>query len=269
MSPKRFRETVLRFYKKEGRHTLPWRKTRDPYRILVSEIMLQQTQVERVIPFYERFIARFPTVSVLAGAPLKEVLVLWQGLGYNRRAKMLHEAAKEVRDLYKGKVPTDPLVLETLPGIGHYTARAVAAFSNNSDVVFIETNIRTALIHSFFPGKEGVHDRELMLLLEKVLRKGESRIWYAALMDYGAALKRSGIRINQKSAGYKKQSAFKGSKREVRGALLRALVDGEKTSQALIGIVGKERKEAVLAQLTQLHAEGLIEKKSTKYRLPS
>jgi A/G-specific adenine glycosylase len=218
------------FYKKEGRSHLPWRKTRDPYKILVSELMLQQTQVARVIPKYKRFITVFPSFKVLAAAPLSKVLLEWQGLGYNRRAKFLHETAKIVTREFKGKFPKDPALIETLPGIGHYTARAVAAFAFNHSDVFIETNIRTVFTHHYFSeNAEGsashkVDDKEILPLIERDLKKSKMapRDFYAALMDYGSYLKVNGVRINTKSKHYTKQSKFEGSTRQKRAALLRA-----------------------------------------------
>ena len=269
MTPKRFRNLVYAWYKEEGRTHLPWRKTRDPYRILVSEVMLQQTQVERVIPFYEAFLESFPDVRALASAPLSRVLEKWQGLGYNRRAKMLHEAAKVVVREHDGKIPKDVAALESLPGIGHYTARAVAAFSWNQDVVFVETNLRTAVIHHFFPNEKGVRDAEVLAILEKAFPQGEARSWYAALMDYGSYLKRSGVRINAKSASYAKQAPFRGSGREARGAVLRSLAKKPEKETYLMGILGPDRKEQVREQLQKLLKEGLVEKARGTYRLPS
>ncbi|MES2668232.1 MAG: A/G-specific adenine glycosylase [Patescibacteria group bacterium] len=269
MTPARFRKLVLAHYEAHGRHDLPWRKTTDAYRILVSEVMLQQTQVERVIPFYRVFLKSFPTAKALARAPLGDVLLHWQGLGYNRRAKMLHEAAKAVVREHGGKMPSGIETLETLPGVGHYTARAVAAFAGNKDVVFVETNLRTAVIHHFYPDQEKVDDKEVISILEKSLPKGNARQWYSALMDYGASLKRAGIRVNAKSAGYKKQSAFAGSGREARGGILKALAKGPQSAAYLIGILGPDRSEQVSAQLGKLLAEGLIEKKRSAYQLPS
>lgn len=269
MTPTRFRTLVLAHYKKLGRHNLPWRKTRDPYRILVSEVMLQQTQVERVIPFYEAFLKEFPSTTVLASAPLSRVLTQWQGLGYNRRAKMLHEAAKVVTKDYAGSMPRTVEALEKLPGVGHYTARAVAAFAYNEDVVFIETNLRTAVTHHFFPSQEKVPDSELLIVLEKAFRKGTAREWYSALMDYGAFLKRSGVRINAKSKTYTKQSKFSGSNREARGAILKVLANGRKNEVSLLSILGSDRSEQVREQLTKLLNEGFIEKKQTMYLLAS
>lgn len=151
-----FKCIVWDHYRKHGRHNLPWRKTKNPYRILVSEIMLQQTQVERVTPYYKTFLKQFLTVRSLSRAPLSSVLRAWQGLGYNRRAKMLHEAAKEIAK--RGSFPKKVTELERLPGIGPYTARAICAFAYNQNVVFVETNIRTALIHHFFRAKTSIRN---------------------------------------------------------------------------------------------------------------
>jgi len=269
MTPTRFRNLVLAHYKKHGRHDLPWRKTRDPYRILVSEVMLQQTQVERVILFYKAFLTEFPTIDALAAAPLSRVLVRWQGLGYNRRAKMLHEAAKTVIRDHGGRMPKTVETLETLSGVGHYTARAVAAFAYNRDVVFVETNLRTAVIHSFFPHDEKISDTQVLAVLEKAYSKGSSREWYSALMDYGSFLKRSGIRINAKSKTYTKQSAFTGSGREARGAILKALSNTQQPEAYLLGILGPKRVEQLRLQLSKLTKEGLIQKKRTQYTLAS
>lgn len=269
MTPKRFSALVWEHALKHGRHTLPWRKTRNAYRILVSEIMLQQTQVERVIPYYTRFLTRFPTIDTLADAPLKEVLSLWQGLGYNRRAKMLHQAAKTVAEEYGGKLPKAVSELEKLPGVGQYTARAVAAFSLNQDVIMIETNLRTAVIHHFFPNEEKVDDAEVLKILERVYPKGRAREWYAALMDYGAFLKKQGVRVNAKSTGYTKQKSFKGSGREIRGAIVKALLSGSKSKKHLTLVFNTERAVQVEQQLIALTQEGIIERIGTTYRLPS
>lgn len=263
----KFSRAVWAHYKKEGRHDLPWRKTCYPYKILVSEVMLQQTQVERVKPFYRAFLTRFPNVEALAKAPLADVLKLWQGLGYNRRAKMLHAAAKEVVAKHTGKFPKTPEALEELPGIGHYTARAVATFAYNQDVLFIETNIRTAVIHHFFPKKKKVSDAQIMKVLEKEFPKGKSREWYAALMDYGAHLKRSGIKINAKSKHYTKQSKFAGSLRQARGAILKELAKSPATERRLTGLFGDERVVQVKVALDALLFEGFIEKRGKSFQL--
>lgn len=263
-----FQKIVWDFWKKEGRHTLPWRQTTDAYKILVSEVMLQQTQVERVIPYYERFLKRFPTVKALARASLADVLVLWQGLGYNRRARMLHAAAQAVVEKYRGVMPREAVRLVALPGVGPYTAGAVAAFSGNEDVIFIETNIRTVILHHFFPHQEQVRDEEVRAVLERVYPAGRAREWYAALMDYGAHLKRSGVKRNSQSKGYVKQKTFKGSDREARGAILRMLAEGDATKQRIVRVLGGERREQVEIQLHKLYAEGMVERTGARYHLP-
>lgn len=261
-----FRRTVWNHYRKNGRHNLPWRTTRNPYRILVSEIMLQQTQVERVRPFYAKFLTRFPDVKALAAATLSEVIAAWQGLGYNRRAKMLHACAKEIVRT-GGKFPRTTEELEMLPGIGPYTARAVAAFAFNEDGVLIETNIRTVVIHHFFARTKKILDAEIEKILAKALPKGKAREWYAALMDYGAFLKRSGISHNERSKGYAKQKAFAGSVRQARGALLKELVRRSATRSSLLRLLGKERQEQVQQALQALVREGIVMHSRGRYTL--
>ncbi len=281
----RFRRLVWAHYRTHGRHNLPWRKDYDPYRVLVSEVMLQQTQVERVIPFYRNFLKKFPTVRALARASLSDVLRNWQGLGYNRRAKMLHQAAKESVMNYGGKFPTNAAELEQFPGIGPYTARAVAAFAFNQDVVVIETNIRTAVIHHFFPkrgegrvgrtattrfspNRKNISDTEIEKILKQVLSKGKAREWYSALMDYGAHLKRSGISHNARSKTYTKQSKFSGSLREARGIILRELAKGTATQTHLSDLFGAVRRLQLRSALVKLASEGLIQKRGKVFTLP-
>lgn len=205
------KRVVLSHYKKHARNHLPWRKTHDPYKILVSEMMLQQTQVDRVIPKYEAFIARFPTAKKLASATLAEVLLLWQGLGYNRRAKYLWEAAKQWGETE----------LEELPGVGPYTANAVRVFAYNEPRVLIETNIRAVYIHFLFPNRALVRDSELLPHI-RVPKGVEPREWYAALMDYGSYLKKTVPNPSRKSRHHVRQKKFVGSDRQIRGAILRA-----------------------------------------------
>jgi A/G-specific adenine glycosylase len=267
MSPQRFRNLVWKHYREHGRHTLPWRKTHDPYKILVSEMMLQQTQVERVIPYYTAWIRRYPNAKILAAASLADVLRSWQGLGYNRRAKFLHAASVEIVEKYSGKIPQDAAVLESIWGIGAYTSRAVMTFAFNHDAVFIETNIRTAVIHHFYNDKDDVTDEEIAQVLKRVLPRGRAREWYSALMDYGAHLKRSGVRINARSKTYTKQAAFKGSSREIRGAILRTLSQKRSTTSALASLFPEKRAEEVAGQLERLTKEGLIQKQGAYYQL--
>jgi A/G-specific adenine glycosylase len=259
---------LKKFYKTNGRGHLPWRKTRDPYKILVSEVMLQQTQVDRVLPKYREFLRGFPTVGALAKAPFSQVLFHWNGLGYNRRAKFLHDAAKAVVKDHGGKLPKKATELERLPGIGHYTACAIAAFAYNERGVFIETNIRTVFTYHYFPGREKVSDTELLPLIERDLKasKMEPREYYYALMDYGSFLKKSGVRINSQSKHYTKQSKFKGSARELRGALLRELLNGARTEAELQAKSGRAVSE-VERELTRLQKENLISKKGKKFTL--
>jgi len=262
-----FRNTVWNYHKAHGRHTLAWRKTRDPYSILVSEIMLQQTQVERVIPYFTAWLTAFPDVYALARSPLGKVLRLWQGLGYNRRAKMLYETAKVVAREYDGVFPKTPKDLETLPGVGPYTAGAVSAFAYNQDVIFIETNIRTVITYHFFTDVAHVDDRDIICVLERTLPNGRAREWYGALMDYGAHLKRSGVRINARAKGYTKQTKFAGSAREARGALLKELARGPKETASLLALLPKRRVQLRTA-LGKLTKEGFIILKRGKFQLP-
>lgn len=227
-------------------------------------MMLQQTQVERVIPFYAEFTRRFPTAKKLAAAPLSEVLKSWQGLGYNRRAKMLHAAAKKLSSR-KISIVSE---LETLPGVGPYTARAVAAFAFNEDDVFVETNIRTAVIHHFSPKKKNVSDADIEKILMQVLPKGKARAWYSALMDYGAHLKRSGISYNARSKQYAKQSKFTGSLREARGAILRKLSRETTSYTHLTSVLGPARRPQLRLALAKLASEGLIQKRGKVFTLP-
>ena len=222
-----FRKKIKDFAAAEGRD-LPWRRTRDPYRILVSEIMLQQTQVERVRTFYEKFIKQFPDLRSLARSRQHDVLAAWQGLGYNRRALALREAARIVVRDHGGVLPRDRAALESLPGIGPYTAGALRAFIWGEPEIFIETNIRRAFIHFFFPRRNPVRDAELLPLIERSLDRKDPRAWYFALMDYGAMLGVSAPRNpNRRSAHHVRQSKFAGSDREIRGKILRlALAKG-------------------------------------------
>jgi A/G-specific adenine glycosylase len=269
MTISRFRKLVWEHAKAHGRHALPWRAAKaGPYQVLVSEIMLQQTQVDRVVPFYQSFLKLFPNIAALAAAPLADVLRAWQGLGYNRRGKMLHDAAKALVRDHRGKVPRDVMALEALPGIGPYTARAVAAFAFDEDVIFIETNLRTAVIHHFFTGQEKVSDADVLAVLGKAFPQGQSRAWYAALMDYGAHLKRSGVRVNARSKGYARQKAFVGSDREARGAILKALALGPQPARKLAGLLGPERSPQLRRALSALLAEGMAVRRMGSYALP-
>lgn len=259
-----FRKKIRDHYARCGRD-LPWRKRVNPYRVLVSEIMLQQTQVERVVEKYQEFLAAFPDFPSLAKAPLPKLLKAWSGMGYNRRALALKALAQKVVDEHQGRLPADPEALIKLPGIGKYTAGAVAAFAFNKPVVFMDTNIRRVYIHEFFHDRENVRDEELIPLVEKTLDKAEPRKWYNALMDYGTMLKKEQVNPNRRSAHYSRQSPFENSNRQVRGAILKTLV--KESPLTAVQIVKKTQiePERVKKNLRQLMKEGFLRKKGSAY----
>lgn len=263
-----FVHLVLEFYAENGRHTLPWRNTRDPYKILVSEVMLQQTQVDRVVPKYCAFIDRFPTVYVLAQARLSDVLVLWQGLGYNRRAKMLHECAKKVTSAHAGVFPDTYEALITLPGIGPYTSSAVLAFAFGTPTALIETNVRSVFLHHFFKEKTQVSDAELLPYIERTVDKDDPRTWYYALMDYGTYLKKTYGNPNKRSSHHTVQSQFKGSDRQIRGAIIRLLTQKKHTRAELLSKLSSFEDIRVDAQIAKLLSEQMVVQKGKQYLLP-
>jgi A/G-specific adenine glycosylase len=263
-----FQQGVLSFYQLHGRHDMCWRHTTDPYQIVVSELMLQQTQVERVSIKFPQFIARFPDFAALAAAPLHEILTIWQGMGYNRRALYLKRCAEIVMHDYHGVLPADVEALATLPGIGRATASSIAAFAFNMPVVFIETNIRRVYIHHFFPERETVTDNEILPLVAQTLYRENPRVWYWALMDLGAALKKTVTNPNRRSAHYTRQAPFAGSDREIRGQIVKRLVTGERMSDdELLGNLNEDagRVRTILAALER---EGLVVREGTHLYLP-
>lgn len=263
-----FVTTVWQHYRQAGRHDLPWRKTTNPYRILVSEIMLQQTQVDRVLPKYRAFLRQWPTARRLAAAPLSDVLRAWQGLGYNRRAKFLRQAAKVVTNELGGNWPKTETTLLSLPGVGPYTAGAVSAFAYDLPVVLIETNIRQVYLHHFFKNKTAVSDEAILKLVKKTLPEGNAREWYWALMDYGAHLKQQQGNLTHRSKHYTKQSRFAGSDRQIRGAILRVLgEEGALTVRSLAEHLASFEKERVVTQLARLQTEGLVKQFRRRYEL--
>jgi len=227
--------------------------------------MLQQTQVDRVALKFNPFIKKLPDFAVLAGAPLSKVLRLWQGLGYNRRALNLKRAAEIVIKEYNGMLPDSPDVLKTLPGVGKATAASIAAFAFNKPVVFLETNIRTVLIHHFFNNKKSVHDEKLLPLAACFLDRKNPRKWYSALMDYGTMLKKQFGNASRRSAHYKKQSRFEGSKRQKRGKILRLLLDRKKlTSNDISKYLGLPQRR-LSGILEKLAADRIIVKSKNRY----
>lgn len=264
-----FQDFLLDWYEKAGRHDLPWRSTADPYKILVSELMLQQTQVRRVLPKYEHFISTWSTVDTLAEAPLSAVLQAWQGLGYNRRAKFLHECAKTISTEYSGVFPDTEANLKKLPGIGPYTAAAVCAFAYNQPVLLVETNVRQVYIHHFFKDKTEVTDTEILEKVKRTMPPNRAAQWYAALMDYGTHLKSLYGNNTQRVKGYVKQSTFKGSNREVRGAILRILSKEPLSTIEIKRDLATLNLTKVEEQLMKLKEEELIIKEGRLWKLPS
>jgi len=263
-----FRKVIYDVYEKEGR-AFPWRENTDAWGVLVSEFMLQQTQTGRVVLYWTRWMKKWPSPACLAEASLEEVLKEWSGLGYNRRARNLKECAGIIVREFGGKVPSVPQELEKLPGIGPYTAGAIACFAWNYPAVFIETNIRAVMLHFFFNGQEGITDREIMPLLDAVLDRENPRKWYWALMDYGAALKKLTPNPSRRSAHYNRQSKFQGSFRQIRGSLVRALVSrGPATAEELRSCldVPADEKDFYKA-LEILGKESMVAEEDGKYRI--
>jgi A/G-specific adenine glycosylase len=265
-SIKKFQKQILDYYRMHGRK-MPWRETNDPYQIFVSEIMLQQTQVSRVEEKFKQFVAAFPDFAALNNATLSNVYSVWQGLGYNRRALSLKKAANAIMAEFHGEVPRTKDDLQSLPGIGDATASSIMAFAFNLPVVFIETNIRTVFIHFFFKNKKLVSDDEILPLVENCLYKKSPRIWYWALMDYGAMLKNSGHDKNSRSTHFVKQSKFEGSRRQLRGNILKTLLStgcmsAKNISSSLGNPAGK-----VVEILEQLKSEGFVKENKGKFRL--
>jgi A/G-specific adenine glycosylase len=229
--------------------------------------MLQQTQTERVVQKYQQFLNSFPDFPSLAQAPLREVLRVWQGLGYNRRAMALKKIAQIVVGDFHGNLPSSPEALMSLPGIGKATAYAICAFAFNEPVVFIETNIRRVFIHHFFQKENDVKDTQILPLVEKTLDTSNPRKWYFALMDYGVMLKKQYQNPNRKSAHYQKQPPFEGSNRQIRGMILKALTLESWISQReIIRRLGKD-PERVKKNLTQLQKEGFVRKKRSRFTI--
>lgn len=264
-----FRRIVRRHFRLHGRD-LPWRRTTDPYRILVSEIMLQQTQVPRVIPKYFTFLRRFPNFRSLAAAKPREVLAVWQGLGYNRRALALRTLAKIVVEQYGGTLPQNQKTLMRLPGIGNATAGALCVFAFNQPAAFVETNIRRAFIHFFFSRSRRVPDEKILALVRRSLPKTRIREWYWALMDYGAVL---AMRLpkssnpNRKSMHYRRQSPFEGSQRQLRGKIIRVLLGRTACTAAEIARSLEAPLSRVSRALKELEKDGLVQRKRRRFMI--
>ena len=272
-----FRKKILTYYK-NNRRSFPWRENLDTltecdrlYRIIVSEIMLQQTQAPRVVPKYESFLKKFPNFETLAKASQHEVLLEWQGLGYNRRGMYLKKIAEKISENFSknktngaDQLPRTAEALMELPGIGPNTAGSILAFAYNIPHPFIETNIRSVYIHFFFTHKNRkIHDAEILALVEKTLDQKNPREWFFALMDYGVMLKATSFSDPaRKSKMYKKQSPFKGSNRELRANILRAILSRQSVEHIIktigAGNTPRHSSAAIKRNIKMMKKEGLI-----------
>jgi A/G-specific adenine glycosylase len=258
-----FKKKIWGYYR-ANRRDFAWRRTRNPYRILISEIMLQQTQVSRVEGFYEKFIKNFPDFRTLAKAETADILRAWQGLGYNRRALALRNLSKIIVHGYGGHLPHDRATLESLPGIGPYTAGAICTFAWNEPEIFIETNIRRVFIRFFFPRAKKVSDKKIFDYIERSFDIIKPREWYYALMDYGAMLgAQAGVKNpNRRSAHYARQSRFSGSDRELRGKVLRLVLARKKIKRDEIHEIISGSKPRIRKITAALVREGFVKERN-------
>lgn len=257
-----FQQKIFQFYK-ENKRDLPWRKTTDAYKILVSEFMLQQTQVSRVIEYYTRWMNAWPTVKSLAIESYKKVLNAWMGLGYNRRAMYLHNTTKVIVDEFHGDVLTAVKHYEKLPGIGLYTSKAIQIFADNADIATVDTNIRRIFI-SEFDLDESISDKDLFTLAKQCLPSGKSRDWHNALMDYGA------LHLTSRKTGIKpktQQSNFQGSDRQIRGKILRLLLKEDQSAYQLQKEL-KVESERLSKILNKMVDEKTVGKTNKNYHVP-
>lgn len=260
-----FQQTIWNFYRKH-RRSMPWRSEPTPYYVLVSELMLQQTQVSRVQSKFPIFIRRFPTLQALADSQLGDVLEVWSGLGYNRRAKFLWQAAKVIVNEYGGELPRSHNELVKLPGIGVNTAGAILAYAYNEPMVFIETNIRTVFIHHFFDDNaDAIDDASLREVVAVTLPLENPREWYWALMDYGTELKATVGGQLHRVKNYRPQSTFKGSRREVRGLVVKTLIEQRTIALEELSVLVPDTRLAEVC--TSLEAEGMIVRRDNVFYL--
>ncbi len=240
-----------------NKRDLPWRHTRDPYKILVSEIMLQQTQVLRVVPAYEKFLYFFPDVYTLARATPAKILRVWKGMGYNRRALYLKKAAEKVVNAYNGEFPESEKELIALPGVGTYTARAICVFAYTQDIAAVDTNIRQIITHFFFRDVNQTPS-VIQKVADRLVPVGESWEWHQALMDYGA-LEMPKLKLKK----IKKKAAipFKQTNRFYRGRLVDILRDGPVDERILLN-------DFSASVITGLIQDGLVERRKGMLRLP-
>jgi len=242
----------------EHYRNLPWRGEISPWHILISEVMLQQTQVSRVVQIFSRWREDFPYPSSLASISISEVLSAWSGLGYNRRALALHQTAKILAEAYSDAVPASELELRSLPGIGQYTSRAILAFAFDIPTVFLETNIRSVYIRHFFDDVALVEDRQLEDIGEVLLDREHPRSWYTALMDYGAWLKAHEENYARKSLTFRSQTTFKGSERQLRGAILKSLLASSPQTLSALAAQVQSNETRVWICAEKLEKEGFV-----------
>lgn len=261
-----FRQALWNFYHQEKR-MFAWRQTADPYKIVVSEVMLQQTQTQRVVEKFQLFTHEFKTFEELANAPVRAVLAEWVGLGYNRRGLALHGIAQRVINEFNGQLPDDPVVLQTFKGLGPATAASIVAFAFNKPTVFIETNIRAVYLHTFFHDHQDVSDKELMPLIELTVDYMNPREWYYALMDYGVVLKKLYKNPSRKSKHHTMQSKFEGSDRQIRGAVIRTLTQKNSATKKQLYALFPEEEQRVEKILDDLCKEGFVVKNARSYQL--
>lgn len=256
-----FQTKILTWYE-EHKRDLPWRRTHDPYKILVSEVMLQQTQVSRVIPKYENWLQVFPTVEILAKATVSEVLKQWMGLGYNRRALYLQNTAREV--VKRGMWPQTETELLTLPGIGKYTANALLCFAFLEQVAVVDTNVRKVILVEILKDtKNTVGEKEIEDIARKIVPKNQAYMWNQALMDYASSV------LKHQRIPIPKQSRFKGSDRYYRAKILKLLLDKKTLTLGELGMLLREDYSANLDEwlenlLKRMQKDGLITIKNGK-----
>lgn len=255
-----FIKFIWDFYKKNKRD-FAWRQTTDPYHIVVSEIMLQQTQTGRVVTKYQEFIAVFPDFKSLAKAERVDVLKQWVGLGYNRRGVALHEIAKKIELEFNEQLPDCPEILQTFKGLGPATAASIVAFAFNKPTVFIETNIRAVFLHSFYQKETEIHDKMLLPLIEMTVCKKNPREWYYALMDYGVYLKKLHKNPSRKSKHHSTQSQFEGSDRQIRGAIIKLLTQKKRCSLDALKKELAFEPARIEKQCNKLTKEGMVIKR--------
>ncbi|MEI6533544.1 MAG: A/G-specific adenine glycosylase [Candidatus Roizmanbacteria bacterium] len=262
-----FQSTIWEYYSQHGR-VMPWRNTTNQYHVFLSEVMLQQTQVSRVMTKFVEFTEKFPTFNSLSKASLLEVLSAWQGMGYNRRGKYLKESAEIIVKKYEGIIPTIPMEVDVLPGIGPATASAIVTYIYNIPTVFIETNIRRVMIYHFFPESTEIDDKLIFPFIEATLDRSKPREWYYALMDYGTFLTKKNENPNKRSKHYSVQSNFETSDRKIRGEILRQIVKiGNINYETIVELcIGNEDRANKI--LNQMVKEGMVKEKKSLYFVP-